>query len=118
MCREGEGETNMIKVKNVHTFNFDAVPIKPYWNFSNESELKIHQIHAYPAKFPAFVTTKAINYAKENTLQNSDYQFFFLCAFSNILKGSSRWSTKSIKLQVDPNKKPIDVYTLLENQYI
>ena len=208
----------MIKIKNVHAFNFDAVPIKPYWNFSNESELKIHQIHAYPAKFPAFVTTKAINYAKgeglslntiadifcgcgttafeakrnninywgcdinpvatmiartksrqyqitrllryyetitskyrkeeihdvygdalerlkywyskkqynnlfylksliiENTPQNSDYQLFFLCAFSNILKGSSRWLTKSIKPQIDPNKKPIDAYTLFKKQ--
>ena len=208
----------MTKVKNINTFNFDTVPIESYWNSSNENELKIHQIHAYPAKFPAFVTTKAINYAKENKLslntiadifcgcgttafeakrnninywgcdinpvatmiartksrqyqitrllryyetitskyrkneiydiyddalerlkywyskkqynklfylkslimentpRNSDYQLFFLCAFSNVLKGSSRWLTKSIKPQVDPNKKPIDAYTLFKNQ--
>ena len=208
----------MIKIKNVQTFNFDNIPIESYWNSSKDNELKIHQIHAYPAKFPAFVTTKAINYAKkkgisihtiadifcgcgttafeakrnnidywgcdinpvatmiartksrnyqiarllkyyniiiskykkqeikdvydgacerlkywyskgqynnlyylrtkiiENTPKNSDYRNFFFCAFSNILKGSSRWLTKSIKPQIDPNKKPIDVYTLFKGQ--
>jgi len=208
----------MIKIKNFQTFNFNTVPIEAYWNSSNENELKIHKIHAYPAKFPAFVTTKAIKFAKEkglnintiadifcgcgttafevkrnninywgcdinpvatmiartksrqyqiarlfryyeiitskyrkkgvhdvyddalerlkywysktqynklfylkslimeNTPQNSDYQLFFLCAFSNILKGASRWLTKSIKPQVDPEKKPIDAYTLFVNQ--
>jgi len=208
----------MITIKDAQTFNFEAVPIEPYWNSPDENELKIHQIHAYPAKFPAFVTTKAITYGKEiglslntiadifcgcgttafeakrnninywgcdinpvatmiartkskkyqlarllkyfevitskykinrihdvygnacerlkywysknqynklyylkslimdNTPQNSDYQFFFLCAFSNILKGSSRWLTKSIKPQIDPNKKPIDAYILLKKQ--
>jgi len=208
----------MIKIDNVQTFNFESIPIESYWNSSNENELKIHQIHTYPAKFPAFVTTKAINYAKENGLSlntiadifcgcgttafeakrnnidywgcdinpvatmiaktkskkyqisrvlryyeaiissykeeeihneydnaverlkywysekqyndlfylkslimentpsNSDYRFFFLCAFSNILKSSSRWLTKSIKPQVDPNKEPVEVYALFKNQ--
>ena len=208
----------MTIINNVQTFNFSNLPIESFWNFSNEKEYKIHQIHAYPAKFPAFVTTKAINYAKdsgltlktmcdifcgcgttafeakrsnidywgcdinpvatmiaraksrkyqitrllkyyeiiiskykkneindeydnaaerlkywytkkqynklfyiksliiENTPQRSDYQYFFLCAFSNILKGSSRWLTKSIKPQVDPNKKPVDAYILFKNQ--
>ena len=56
----------MVKINNIQTFDFDNVPIELYWNSSKENELKIHQIHAYPAKFPAFVTTKAINYAKNN----------------------------------------------------
>jgi len=208
----------MLKIDDIHNFNFEAVPIESYWNSSDESELKIHQIHAYPAKFPAFVTTKAINYAKEiglsintiadifcgcgttafeskrnkknywgcdinpvatmiartkskkyqlarllkyykkitsnyrkqdikdvyndaserltywyskgqynklfyirsliieNTPWNSDYRDFFLCAFSNILKGSSRWLTKSIKPQIDPKKRPTDPYKLFNNQ--
>jgi hypothetical protein len=217
--RESWGkQTFMTKINNVQTFNFSDVLIDSYWNFSNENEYKIHQIHAYPAKFPAFVTTNAINYAKdsglklnnitdifffffttafeakrshidywgcdinpvatmiartksrkyqiprllkyyeaitskyrkneindeydnaserlkywyskkqynklfyirsliiENTPQRSDYQLFFLCAFSNILKGSSRWLTKSIKPQVDPYKKPVDAYILFQNQ--
>jgi len=208
----------MTKINNIQTFNFSNLHIESFWNFSKEKEYKIHQIHAYPAKFPAFVTTKAINYAKkkgitvkkmadifcgcgttafeakrsnidywgcdinpvatmiaraksrkyqitrllkyyeiiiskykkneindeydnaaerlkywyskkqynklfyiksliiENTPQRSDYQYFFLCAFSNILKGSSRWLTKSIKPQVDPDKKPVDAYILFKKQ--
>lgn len=35
------------------------------WDFGDCPELKIHRIHAYPAKFPAFITTKAIAFAKE-----------------------------------------------------
>jgi DNA modification methylase len=208
----------MLIIDNVHTFDFDTVPIEFFWNSSQEKELKIHQIHAYPAKFPAFVTTRAIEYAKEkgvsintiadifcgcgttafeakrntinywgcdinpvatmiartkskkyqlprlkkyyeviiskykgdeipdvyndantrlkhwfsekqynklqyiksliieNTPSCSDYGCFFLCSFSNILKGSSAWLTKSIKPQIDPNKNPVDAYILFKNQ--
>jgi methylase of polypeptide subunit release factors len=209
----------MLTGDNIHTFDFDTIPIESFWNSAEEKELKIHQIHSYPAKFPAFVTTKAIDYAKgngviintvadifcgcgttafeakrnnidywgcdinpvatmiartksrnyqlkrikkyyksiiskykinkipdgynkanerlrywfseqqynklqyiksliiENTPSYSDYyRCFFLCAFSNILKGSSVWLTKSIKPQVDPNKNPIDAYILFKNQ--
>jgi hypothetical protein len=49
--------------------------------------------------------------------EHSDYRFFFLCAFSNILKAASRWLTKSIKPQIDPNKKKVDVYTLFSLQF-
>jgi methylase of polypeptide subunit release factors len=209
----------MTTIDDVQTFDFNEVPIDPLWNFTGERELKIHQIHAYPAKFPAFVTTKAIEYAHEKNLQvktiadifcgcgttafearrnnidywgcdvnpvatliaqtksrkyqigrlqtyyeaiaanfkkrkipgcygkgnkrlkywysrdqynklahlktliinntppNSDYQRFFLCAFSNILKPASRWLTKSIKPQIDPDKQPVDVYTLFAMQW-
>ena len=209
----------MKEVNNVNTFNFDNVEIDPLWNFGKEKELKIHQIHAYPAKFPAFVTTKAIEYAENNNIEvnsiadifcgcgttaveskrnniaywgcdinpvatliartkskkyqlarlrnyyseisacfnkkrianqyeqanerlkywypkeqynkifylkeiinqytpsHSDYQDFFLCAFSNILKPASKWLTKSIKPQVDPDKELADVFNLFKLQY-
>lgn len=209
----------MITVSNVNAMKFEDIPIDPFWNIGHEVEHKIHRIHAYPAKFPAFITTKAISYAREqglapkriadifcgcgtvafesrraamdfwgcdlnpvatliakvksrgiyqkwrlekyyqkiistfhndgyasdygksnprlqywfdqvhycdlaklknaiqcNTPVNSDYQLFFICAFSNILKSTSRWLTKSIKPQVDPNKKPIDVLIAFRNQ--
>ena len=189
---------------------------KSMWDFGESPELKIHRIHAYPAKFPAFITTKAIAYAKklgvnvqtvadvfcgcgttafesrkaglnfwgcdinpvatliarvksstydlkmvksywqkiladydmdergsvENLPERLDYWFdsetkgrlarllfsirsvvaegpyrdFFLCAFSNILKPTSRWLTKSIKPQVDPCKSKVDVRLLFDKQ--
>ncbi len=46
----------------------------------------------------------------------SYYNLFFLCAFSNILKSTSVWLTKSIKPQVDPNKTPADVLNVFEEQ--
>ena len=47
---------------------------------------------------------------------NSKYQILFLCAFSNILKTTSRWLTKSIKPQIDPNKNPMPVMLAFEKQ--
>jgi hypothetical protein len=182
-----------------------------YWDFGGERESLMHRIHAYPAKFPAFITQKAVAYAKQqgirvnsiadvfcgcgttaleakrlntnfwgcdinpvatliarvkrddyqslrlhryqrrvlgsyarrkqthfpqleqerlrywygddkildlarlkgaiDTLPPGKYRDFFLCAFSNILKPTSRWLTKSIKPQIDPNKKPAEVQT-------
>lgn len=48
---------------------------------------------------------------------SSPYKKFFLCAFSNILKGTSRWLTKSIKPQIDPKKPPSDVMASFEDQF-
>lgn len=45
------------------------------------------------------------------------YKDFFLCAVSNILKAASKWLTKSIKPQVDPNKRPIEVMKAFEQQF-
>ncbi len=209
----------MISFDKIEKINTDAVSIDPFWNIGEEKELKMHRIHAYPAKFPAFITTKALGYAKQDGLSvnrmadvfcgcgtvafeakrnnidfwgcdinpvatliarakskkyskkrleeyldlilnnfdsaerhlesyananerlkywyeedkfydiqrlksatemavpgSSEYRYFFLCAFSNILKASSRWLTKSIKPQVDPKKKPIDVLSAFKEQ--
>jgi len=182
-----------------------------YWRSGRSAELRLHRIHAYPAKFPAFIPTKALQFAEEEGLRvrraadifcgcgtvayearregidfwgcdinpvatliartksgsfdearlgeyyagirakvsrasakidlcapalerlnywysdeqfrslakllnainhavpaRSRYRSFFHCAFSNILKATSRWLTKSIKPQVDPHKKPVE----------
>jgi hypothetical protein len=49
-------------------------------------------------------------------VKSKKYQEFFLCAFSNLLKASSKWLTKSIKPQTDPNKKPAKVRPSFEKQ--
>lgn len=51
-----------------------------------------------------------------NTVPNGKYRNFFLVGFSNILKGTSRWLAKSIKPQIDPNKKPRDVLDAFKRQ--
>ena len=208
----------MIPISNTLKFNFEKLPVDPFWNTGREPEHRMHRIHAYPAKFPAFITTKALEYAagqklevntiadifcgcgttafeaKRNgidfwgcdinpvatliaqakskkyqpwrlenyleqildlfysapkvnqyehaterlqywykrpqfndltrlksaifqvTSEGSNYRNFFLCAFSNILKPTSVWLTKSIKPQVDPNKEPADVIGTFKEQ--
>ncbi len=190
------------------------------WNFGDARENLIHRIHSYPAKFPAFITTKALQHAKQQgvnvrvvadvfcgcgttaveakkqgkdfwgcdinpvaaliaqvkthryrdevlvryfeaikeefhrtkpteedyarindrirywfeepniddlirldrairqqTTAHSLHWKFFLCAFSNILKPTSRWLTKSIKAQLDPDKSPRQVMEAFEVQF-
>ena len=190
------------------------------WNFGNRREDPIHRIHSYPARFPAFITTKALRYAEqqgvnvklvadvfcgcgptaveakrsgkgfwgcdinpiatliarvktrqyrdkvlvryfdiirsefsrlqsvsvdqkrisdriqywfeERNIQdlvrleraisrhaavNSPYRAFFLCGFSNILKPTSRWLTKSIKAQRDLRKTPRGAMEVFEEQF-
>lgn len=188
------------------------------WNFPESKELLMHKIHAYPAKFPAFLTPKIVTYLKDNNAQinsigdifcgcgtsaleskllginylgydinpvatliakaksnvysteriielfediikecntgkfltpnkilhherirywfdedkiiklyriqksiynvcpDGKYRILFLTAFSNILKACSKWLTKSIKPQVDPNKIPLDPYLAFKKQ--
>ena len=202
----------MLQISDALSTNFEEIDIDPFWNVGNEVEHKNHRIHAYPAKFPAFITQKAIQYAQSEGIPvnciadifcgcgtvafeakrlgidfwgcdlsptavliakakssnynsvttrkyfdaiikkfddeydsyaisktvnerishwfyqqeirdlsllkeciltsvptNSRYRYYFLCAFSNILKPTSKWLTKSIKPQIDPQKKPISV---------
>ena len=190
------------------------------WNFGDEREDSIHRIHSYPAKFPAFITTKALRYAEKQgvnvrivadvfcgcgtsaveakkngknfwgcdinpvasliaqvkthhyrdavlaryfdaikdefrrteptpedharisdrmrywfderniedlirldqairrqTPAHGPHRKFFLCGFSNILKPTSRWLTKSIKAQLDPQKSPRGVMEAFEDQF-
>jgi hypothetical protein len=191
-----------------------------YWRSGRSAELRLHRIHAYPAKFPAFIPTKALQFAHTEGLRvrraadifcgcgtvayearregidfwgcdinpvatliartksrtfdearlaeyfqgiqakvtrasakvdlsasaverlnywysddqfrklaqllnainhavpaRSRYRQFFHCAFSNILKATSRWLTKSIKPQVDPHKKPVDPWATFVTQF-
>ena len=50
-------------------------------------------------------------------VNNKKYRDAFFCLFSSILKSNSRWLTKSIKPQVDPNKITGDVWDRFSNQY-
>ncbi|MDP2815003.1 MAG: DNA adenine methylase [Erysipelotrichaceae bacterium] len=46
--------------------------------------------------------------------EDDEYRKLFLCVFSSILKGASKWLTKSIKPQIDPKKKTQDVVRLFK----
>lgn len=206
----------LVTKQNFH-INFDRIAISDYWSKQDKQEIKMHKIHAYPAKFPSLVVSKSIKYAQKTGLNvdtvadifcgcgttaleaklngidfwgcdinpvatliaktksqkyepdlikkynnaileifdqikisnsrfkknerisywfdskhitdldklltaikhvvpNGKYKDYYLCAFSNILKSCSRWLTKSIKPQVDPNKVPRDVKEAFQKQ--
>ena len=204
----------------VSHLNLRQLKENSFWNTAGEPELKLHRIHSYPAKFPAFISTKALQFAEAQDVKvrrvadifcgcgtvafearrsgidfwgcdinpvatliartksdsfdpkrlreyygavikatsqasakvnlpaeaierlnywysadqfallakllnainkvvpaNSHYRSFFHCAFSNILKATSRWLTKSIKPQVDPKKVPADPTEAFAKQF-
>lgn len=209
----------MINVSSLTSLDIENIGIDTVWNFSDTRELKMHSIHAYPAKFPAFIAEKAIAYARsegvriksvsdifcgcgtvaleaklhgldfwgcdinpvatliakaksnsykistlnkyflqiaeyikllkistdvfaasnerlvywfdensfielyalkqtiDNVVPRGKYKEAFLCIFSSILKPASKWLTKSIKPQVDPNKLPINVFDTFSQQF-
>ena len=204
---------------SISSTNLNNIYVDDYWNFSETSESLMHNIHAYPAKFPSFIASKAFSYAQEEgvevesvadvfcgcgtvaleaklhnkcfwgcdinpvatliaeaksrtykieilekyfekirasnskleisqnlyILSNERIQYWFtensfvtlyrlyqsiekevpegkyrdafLCLFSSILKASSKWLTKSIKPQIDPVKKEIDIFRVFSLQY-
>lgn len=67
----------MIKVNDALTFDFDNLEIDSFWNVGNEKENKAHRIHSYPAKFPAFITQKAIEYARNSGIEVGSIADFF-----------------------------------------
>lgn len=54
--------------------------------------------------------------AIEAETDDDKYRILFLCIFSSILKGTSKWLTKSIKPQIDPKKKPAGVLEMFKSQ--
>ena len=58
-----------------------------------------------------------LKHSIEKITPNGKYRNFFLCAFSNILKQTSKWFTKSIKPQIDHCKTPSCVMSAFSNQY-
>lgn len=51
------------------TYKISEVQVEEYWNLGDSPELKMHGIHAYPAKFPAFIAKRAIQLALEQGVQ-------------------------------------------------
>lgn len=52
----------------------------------------------------------------DNYEMDEEYHTLFLCVFSSILKSTSKWLTKSIKPQVDPNKTIHNVLKTFQKQ--
>ena len=80
------------------------------------SDVAIERLNYWYPKNQFRDLAKLLNAITCNIPSRSHYRPFFLCAFSNILKAASRWLTKSIKPQLDPDKKPADVREAFLNQ--
>lgn len=209
----------MVALKAEQEIDYSSIGIDIEWNDSEREEMTMHTIHSYPAKFPAFIASKAFEYARDEGVvinrvadvfcgcgtvaleaKNHNYDFWgcdinpvatliaktkssdynsqdldyyykkicryyismevdsddysiaderlkywfseaqylnllklyqaiqenveckkyrdaFECVFSSILKTCSRWLTKSIKPQIDPEKKEADVWGCFDKQY-
>ena len=86
------------KIERVYS---DATPRLKYWYRPTQYNALVHLLWSIERSVPS----------------NSKYRKFFECAFSNILKATSVWLTKSIKPQVDPDKEPAKVIWAFEKQF-
>lgn len=84
-----------VTIDNYRTLNFDTIDIQEEWNMPAERERRMHNIHAYPAKFPAFITTKAIHKAEENNISVKTVADIFCgcgtVAFETVRSGKNFW---------------------------
>lgn len=55
----------MVSVNGINDLDYNTIGIDEKWNDCDEVELTMHTIHAYPAKFPAFMASKAFEYARD-----------------------------------------------------
>ena len=55
----------MVSVNGINDLDYNTIGIDEKWNDCDEIELSMHTIHAYPAKFPAFMASKAFEYARD-----------------------------------------------------
>ena len=84
----------MVPVKVGEEFDYEAVNIDSDWNDSNDSELIMHTIHSYPAKFPAFIAWKAFEYAQNEGVKIKNVSDIF-CGLYGVYgwnnTGWTRW---------------------------
>lgn len=56
----------MQTIHDVEQFDVRKIREDKFWNIGETKELLMHRIHAYPAKFPAFLTPKIVSYLNQN----------------------------------------------------
>lgn len=54
----------MVSVSGIYDLDYNTIAVDEKWNDCDDTELTMHTIHAYPAKFPAFMASKAFEYAR------------------------------------------------------
>jgi DNA modification methylase len=78
---------------------------------SNDVEIDIPDNNRLQYWFPEKqMVDLAIMFSRINQIEDQDIKIFSLCAFSNILKGCSRWMMKSVKPTIDKEKVIADAY--------
>ena len=115
-------------IAKVKSETYQSRKLKKYYEeiinqYTNKNSLrntnkffKNHQIIYWFHKEKIKELAKLKNSIEEKTPKGK-YRNFFLCAFSNILKPTSKWFTKSIKPQIDHCKTPACVIDAFSSQY-
>lgn len=112
-------------IASVKSHKYNSFKLNKYYNLivenfanSKNDKIKINNERLqywFPQK--QLKQLNALLFAIKKEVPKGVYRDFFLCAYSNILRGCSRWLTKSIKPQIDPNKNIKDVILSFEGQY-
>lgn len=106
-------KTNIYNVNEVRRLADEIVRLFSVTNISNEYDNANQRLKYWYVEnqYNELFLLKSII---EGLDVSSDYRDLFLCVFSSILKSTSKWLTKSIKPQVDPNKKVCNVIEIFK----
>lgn len=60
-----------MKIANsiLEKIDFSEIPVNSFWNHDLQKELKMHRIHAYPARFPSLMITKSLEHAGKSGIK-------------------------------------------------
>lgn len=107
-----------ILLSKVKTNDYDSNQVRIYSNIIEEEFRNRPNVDTYDIaneRLQYWFVRNQYNdlYKLKNIITNlncdDNYRELFLCVFSSILKSTSKWLTKSIKPQIDPNKEIHDV---------
>ena len=104
-----------VLIAKVKSESYHSARLRRYWGAVEQkilSSREVIDVNELPERLNYWFSMDAmqklavVRGAIYTCVPKGKYRDFFLVAFSNILKHCSKWLTKSIKPQVDPNKIP------------
>ncbi len=117
----------MVQINSVEELDYRKINVDEEWNDCVGNELIMHTIHAYPAKFPAFIAWKALNYAEKEGVQIEKVSDIF-CGCGTValeakMRGYSFWGcdinpVATLIAKTKSNTYNLDEITYFYNQIL
>lgn len=110
-------KSSSYKVDTLNRYYKRIIRAQKNINLSDDIYLRANERLKYWFKENSYKELYKLKKAIDENTPNGKYKSAFYCVFSSILKSSSKWLTKSIKPQIDNQKKDIDIINSFNIKY-